>query len=159
MHVLNAAGVPERRHPATAAFVRAHVEDWSKSPYIGGAYSYPSLGARPGDRWVLSCTLALIWPLMCLLYIFLSLKHATLCDKAWNCLSGIYPACQEVQLHIPALHEQLRSFYMQNLGRFSVLIVCWQGLSGRARGRCAVLCWGGNASCGQPVHASCFGDR
>ena len=93
----------------------------------------------------------------CASYMFL--KHATLCDKLWNCLSGIYPACQEVQLHIPALHEQLQSFYMQNLGRFSVLIVCWQGLSGRACGRCAVLCWGGNASCGQPVHASCFGDR
>ena len=45
-----AAGAPERRHPATSAFVRAHVEDWSRSPYIGGAYSYPSLGARPGDR-------------------------------------------------------------------------------------------------------------
>ncbi|EIE19221.1 amine oxidase [Coccomyxa subellipsoidea C-169] len=46
-----------RKHPATAAFVRAHVEDWSRSPYIGGAYSYPSLGARPGDRESLAASL------------------------------------------------------------------------------------------------------
>ncbi|CAL8464484.1 g4019 [Coccomyxa elongata] len=47
-------GTAERRHPATAAFVRAHVEDWSRSRYIGGAYSYPSLGAWPGDRETLA---------------------------------------------------------------------------------------------------------
>ena len=38
------------QRPATGAFVRAHVADWSKVPWIGGAYSYPTLGARPGDR-------------------------------------------------------------------------------------------------------------
>jgi hypothetical protein len=44
------AGKPQQQHPATNVYVHAHVVDWARAPYIGGAYSYPSLGARPGDR-------------------------------------------------------------------------------------------------------------
>ena len=44
------AGTPQARRPATAAFLRAHVADWARAPHIGGAYSYPALGARAGDR-------------------------------------------------------------------------------------------------------------
>jgi monoamine oxidase len=36
--------------PATTSFVRGYVKDWSKEPYIEGAYTSPSLGAREGDR-------------------------------------------------------------------------------------------------------------
>lgn len=36
--------------PGTDSFVRGFVKDWSKEPYIEGAYTSPSLGARPGDR-------------------------------------------------------------------------------------------------------------
>eukprot|EP00884_Botryococcus_braunii_P007305 jgi/Botrbrau1/16576/Bobra.0068s0007.1 len=43
-------GTPERARPATGAFLRGYVVDWSRVPYIGGAYSHPSLGAQLGDR-------------------------------------------------------------------------------------------------------------
>ncbi|CAK0783395.1 hypothetical protein CVIRNUC_006594 [Coccomyxa viridis] len=43
-------GCQQVPRPATGAFVRGHVADWSKVPWIGGAYSYPTLGAHPGDR-------------------------------------------------------------------------------------------------------------
>ena len=36
------------------AFVSAAVADWSKDPHIRGGYSYPSLGAHPGDRAALA---------------------------------------------------------------------------------------------------------
>lgn len=38
------------KFPATSSLVSAHIVDWSKEPYIKGAYSYPSLGAKIGDR-------------------------------------------------------------------------------------------------------------
>ena len=44
------AGCQQVPRPATDAFVRGHMADWSKVPFIGGAYSYPTLGAHPGDR-------------------------------------------------------------------------------------------------------------
>lgn len=46
----NAGSGSADRNPATRAFVRAHITDWSKEAYIRGAYSYPSLGAELGDR-------------------------------------------------------------------------------------------------------------
>lgn len=46
------AGSKANRHPAASLYVRGYVVDWSRSPFIGGAYSYPSLGARIGDRCV-----------------------------------------------------------------------------------------------------------
>lgn len=49
-HGGDCAGSPEKPRPATAAFLRGHVVDWSRVPYIGGAYTHPSLGARSGDR-------------------------------------------------------------------------------------------------------------
>ena len=36
--------------PATRTFVRGYMRDWSKEPFIGGAYTHPSLGAKAGDR-------------------------------------------------------------------------------------------------------------
>ncbi|KAK9823039.1 hypothetical protein WJX81_001999 [Elliptochloris bilobata] len=47
-------GTAQARRPATAAFLRAHLADWSRVPHIGGAYSYPSLHARVGDREALA---------------------------------------------------------------------------------------------------------
>ena len=44
------AGCQQVLRPASGAFVRGHVADWSKVPWIWGAYSYPTLGAHPGDR-------------------------------------------------------------------------------------------------------------
>lgn len=35
---------------ATAFFLDSHVEDWSKNPFVGGAYSYPKVGTRLADR-------------------------------------------------------------------------------------------------------------
>lgn len=40
--------------PATGSFVRGYVKDWSKEPYIEGAYTSPTLGAREGDRALLA---------------------------------------------------------------------------------------------------------
>ncbi|KAK9804891.1 hypothetical protein WJX72_010512 [[Myrmecia] bisecta] len=40
--------------PATAAFVRAHIADWSREPYIRGAYTYPTKDAKVGDREALA---------------------------------------------------------------------------------------------------------
>ena len=48
------AGTPQARRPATGAFLRAHIADWSRVRHIGGAYSYPTLGARKGDREALA---------------------------------------------------------------------------------------------------------
>jgi len=42
------------RRPASSAYVKAHVFDWAQEPYVGGAYSYPSLGAHDGDREALA---------------------------------------------------------------------------------------------------------
>ena len=47
-------GTPQVQRPATAAFLRAAVADWARVPHIGGAYSYPALGARAGDREALA---------------------------------------------------------------------------------------------------------
>jgi monoamine oxidase len=40
--------------PASDAFVRAHVADWAADPHALGAYSFPSTGARVGDRGALA---------------------------------------------------------------------------------------------------------
>jgi monoamine oxidase len=47
-------GGGERRAPASAAFVRAHVADWAADPHALGAYSFPSRGAVVGDRGALA---------------------------------------------------------------------------------------------------------
>jgi len=43
-------GTPADPRPAQRAFVRGYVRDWSKAPFIGGAYTHPTLGAKVGDR-------------------------------------------------------------------------------------------------------------
>eukprot|EP00877_Chromochloris_zofingiensis_P015153 jgi/Chrzof1/9892/Cz04g19260.t1 len=43
-------GTQQHPHPATSAYVTAHVFDWSKQEWVGAAYSYPTLGAEPTDR-------------------------------------------------------------------------------------------------------------
>jgi monoamine oxidase len=43
-------GTPSDPKPATASYVRSLVFDWSKEPYVGAAYTYPTLGAHLGDR-------------------------------------------------------------------------------------------------------------
>lgn len=39
------AGTNEKRTPASDVFERAVVVDWSRSPYVKGCYSHPSVGA------------------------------------------------------------------------------------------------------------------
>ena len=43
-------GTHSNPKPATTCFVSGTVFDWSKEQYVGGAYTYPTLGAEPGDR-------------------------------------------------------------------------------------------------------------
>jgi hypothetical protein len=40
--------------PATSKYIRGYIADWARMPHIGGAYSYPSLGAHVGDREALA---------------------------------------------------------------------------------------------------------
>ncbi|GLI62385.1 hypothetical protein VaNZ11_005004 [Volvox africanus] len=47
-------GAPTDPRPASSSVVKGHVVDWSKEPYVRGAYSYPSLGAELGDRAALA---------------------------------------------------------------------------------------------------------
>jgi len=51
-------GSPDDPCPASAAFVKGQVFDWSKEPWVGGAYTYPSLGAEVGDREALLAPVA-----------------------------------------------------------------------------------------------------
>jgi monoamine oxidase len=51
-------GSSQQPRPASAAYVKAHIFDWAQEPYVGGAYSYPSLGARDGDREALAAPVA-----------------------------------------------------------------------------------------------------
>jgi monoamine oxidase len=43
-------GTTSNPKPASACFVSGTVFDWSQEEYVGGAYTYPTLGAEPGDR-------------------------------------------------------------------------------------------------------------
>lgn len=47
-------GSSQQQRPASAAYVKAHIFDWAQEPYVGGAYSYPSMGAEDGDREALA---------------------------------------------------------------------------------------------------------
>jgi hypothetical protein len=51
-------GSSQQPRPASAAYVKAHIFDWAQEPYVGGAYSYPSLGAHDGDREALAAPVA-----------------------------------------------------------------------------------------------------
>jgi hypothetical protein len=51
-------GSAQEPKPATAAYVKAHVFDWSQEQWVGGAYSFPSLGAEEGDREALAAPVA-----------------------------------------------------------------------------------------------------
>ncbi|GLC55793.1 hypothetical protein PLESTB_001029400 [Pleodorina starrii] len=44
--------------PASSSVVKCTVVDWSKDPFVRGAYSYPSLGAELGDRTALAAPVA-----------------------------------------------------------------------------------------------------
>ncbi|DBA73197.1 TPA: hypothetical protein ACH3X1_011273 [Trebouxia sp. C0004] len=44
----------QQLHPATSAFLHAHIVDWSREKHIYGAYTYPTLHAQVGDRDVLA---------------------------------------------------------------------------------------------------------
>ncbi|KAL0045848.1 hypothetical protein WJX82_006614 [Trebouxia sp. C0006] len=44
----------QRLHPATAAFLHAHIVDWSHEKHFYGAYTYPTVHAQVGDRDVLA---------------------------------------------------------------------------------------------------------
>ena len=48
--VLGWSGAADQRRPASRAYERGHVVDWSREPYARGAYTYPSLGAHVNDR-------------------------------------------------------------------------------------------------------------
>ena len=52
--MLAGAGSSAGRHPATSAYVRGHVADWSQERWTQGAYTYPTLGAQEGDRQTLA---------------------------------------------------------------------------------------------------------
>lgn len=51
-------GNTQQPRPASSAYVKAHIFDWAQEPYVGGAYSYPSLGAQDGDREALAAPVA-----------------------------------------------------------------------------------------------------
>jgi monoamine oxidase len=51
-------GSSHQPRPASSAYVKAHIFDWAQEPYVGGAYSYPSLGAQDGDREALAASVA-----------------------------------------------------------------------------------------------------
>lgn len=44
--ICSSVGTAHKARPASAAYVKAAIADWSKEPFIHGAYSYPSLGAH-----------------------------------------------------------------------------------------------------------------
>jgi monoamine oxidase len=47
-------GFPSDPKPASDSLARHEVVDWSTEPWVGGAYSTPSLGAEEGDRAALA---------------------------------------------------------------------------------------------------------
>jgi hypothetical protein len=47
-------GTPSDPAPASGSYVRHEVFDWSQQEWVGGAYSFPSLGAEAGDRAALA---------------------------------------------------------------------------------------------------------
>ncbi|KAF8072874.1 PAO3 [Scenedesmus sp. PABB004] len=47
-------GTPADPRPASDSYVKAHVFDWAREPWVGGAYTFPSLGAEAGDRAALA---------------------------------------------------------------------------------------------------------
>lgn len=47
-------GTPDNPSPATHNLVKSHVIDWSKQPWVRGAYTYPSLHAEAHDRSALA---------------------------------------------------------------------------------------------------------
>jgi hypothetical protein len=51
-------GDSQQPRPASSAYVKAHIFDWAQEPYVGGAYSYPTLGAHDGDREALAAPVA-----------------------------------------------------------------------------------------------------
>jgi monoamine oxidase len=51
-------GSAQEPKPATAAYAKAHVFDWSQEQWVGGAYSFPSFGAEEGDRDALAAPVA-----------------------------------------------------------------------------------------------------
>jgi monoamine oxidase len=51
-------GSSQEPKPATSSYVKAHVFDWSQEQWVGGAYSFPSLGAEEGDREALAAPVA-----------------------------------------------------------------------------------------------------
>lgn len=51
-------GSSQQPRPASSAYVKAHIFDWAQEPFVGGAYSYPSLGAQDGDREALAAPVA-----------------------------------------------------------------------------------------------------
>ena len=44
--------------PSRAALADSMIKDWSKEPFVRGAYSFPSFGARPQDRYELARPIA-----------------------------------------------------------------------------------------------------
>mmetsp|Transcript_22540 Transcript_22540/g.67106 ORF Transcript_22540/g.67106 Transcript_22540/m.67106 type:complete len:180 (+) Transcript_22540:216-755(+) len=51
-------GSREDPTPATSSLAHSLVVDWSKEPFVGGAYSYPTLGVELGDRAALAAPVA-----------------------------------------------------------------------------------------------------
>lgn len=51
-------GTEAQPRPASAVYVKSCVFDWSQEPYVGGAYSYPTLGVQDGDRDALAAPVA-----------------------------------------------------------------------------------------------------
>lgn len=51
-------GTPAEPRPATLAFSKGAVVDWAAQPYIGGGYTYPTLGAHSGDRKALAAPIS-----------------------------------------------------------------------------------------------------
>lgn len=72
-------GSAEQPRPASAAYVKAHIFDWAQEPYVGGAYSFPSLGAQDGDREALAAPVAGT--------IFFAGVYVRECMGVWGCHS------------------------------------------------------------------------
>ncbi|KAG2437442.1 hypothetical protein HXX76_006092 [Chlamydomonas incerta] len=49
---------PGDARPASSSLVKCQIVDWSQEKYVGGAYSYPTLGAEAGDRAALAAPVA-----------------------------------------------------------------------------------------------------
>lgn len=51
-------GTPDNPKPASSSYVKAHVFDWAREPWVGGAYTFPTHGAEEGDRQALAAPVA-----------------------------------------------------------------------------------------------------